>query len=131
MPDDALPLNSGSILAGNRRVIVDPETGEVRAAFVVPNDRAWGRQILPRGGGYVAYPPGGGFVPGSNPYSAIRLQPPGTGAGHPDSPYASRYPNGYYIVYNAAGQPISIYTGAPDSRAYTHNPIGQVSYSPF
>jgi len=94
-----------AVLAGHRTL---DQNG--RLVFSLPSD--WTMHKLPRGDGWVLAPKG--WTPDDGLVSVVRVQPPGTGS-------AQQNPNGYYVVYNANGQPISPYSGRTVGPDKWHN----------
>lgn len=111
VPNNQLPLNARQVLS-NRKLM---SNGKVALASPV------GYKAVPatRGGGILLVPPG--WTPGSS-NSVIRVQPPGTTAS--SNQYYNG--NGYYVVYNDKGQPISPYDGQTVPPAQWHNPYDPV-----
>ena len=105
VPDIDLPRGA-AFLAGKRIL------SQGNVILVLPSD--WEANPLPRGRGFFITRPG---WDGNRLAGGVRVQPAGTGS-------YSHNPNGYYVVYNYFGQPISPYTGRPVSRAQQHYPLG-------
>jgi RHS repeat-associated protein len=103
-----LPRNSAMIIGGSRRVIV-------KGKIVALNLPGYRLIPAPRGGGFLLVPPG--YKPGSK-NGVVRVQPAGTGS-------SGHNPEGYYVVYDAAGRAIDIYSGQPqkDNSPLVHNPL--------
>ena len=113
VPFDQLPTSSKYILQ-NRTV--DVATGMVNLEL----PPGYTMVQAPSGDGVLLVPPG--WQAGDN-RNIVRIQPAGTGSSN-----AWGYTNGYYIVTNQAGAPISIYNGAQLGRTApgVHNPLGPV-----
>ena len=101
--DEDLNYAARDVLVGNRTLDADG-----RLIFSLPKE--W--QAVPLSRGAVIAPPS--WVPPveGTLRSVVRVQPPGS---------ASHNPNGYYVVYNSNGQPISPYSGRTVSRKKWHN----------
>ena len=110
-PDNELKDSNRRVLSGNRRL--DPKTGQVIWQF--PPD--WRAVKAPKGGGFLIVPPE--WIENTRT-NVVRIQPPGTGS-------VDHNPEGYYVVYNESGQPISPYSGKTLNKSQSHNPLGGLS----
>jgi RHS repeat-associated protein len=114
----------GAVLGGGEAAEGE---GEAVGEAGVPQPNPNGQIVVGPNGTAVVIPPGYVAEPAANGNGIVYRQPGTTGDANtirvmgPDA--QGRYPNGYVVKYNSAGQPVNPTTGNPGARPDTHAPF--------